>query len=82
LILDSVRKTKRLVVVHEACTKFGFGAEVAALAAEKAFDWLDAPIARVGAPDTPMPYNDELERWTIPSQARIQEEIRKVLTER
>lgn len=79
LILNSVCKTHRLVVAHEACTDFGFGAEVAAIAVEKAFDWLDAPILRVGAPATPMPYNDELERATIPSQERITAAIREVL---
>lgn len=79
LILDSVRKTNRLVIAHEAWTRQGFGAEVASLVVEKAFDWLDAPILRVGAPDLPMPFNDELERWTIPSQERIVEAIRDVL---
>lgn len=79
LILESVRKTNRLVIAHEAWTRHGFGAEVASLVVEKAFDWLDAPILRVGAPDLPMPFNDELERWTIPSQERIVEAIRDVL---
>ncbi|MGI8931733.1 MAG: alpha-ketoacid dehydrogenase subunit alpha/beta [Sphingomicrobium sp.] len=79
LILESVRKTHRLVIAHEACTQFGFGAEVAAMVVEKAFDWLDAPVVRVGAPATPMPYNDELERATIPSQERITAAIREVL---
>jgi len=78
LILSSVRKTNRLVVAHEAGTQFGFGAEIAAIAVEKAFDWLDAPVVRVGSPDVPMPYNDELERWAIPSQARILEGVRRV----
>ncbi len=79
LILSSVRKTGRLVIAHEAWTRFGFGAEVSAIVNEKAFDWLDAPILRVGAPDIPMPYNDELERWTIPSQRRIVDAIHEVL---
>jgi len=68
IILESVRKTNRLVICHEACTRFGFGAEVASVVSEKAFDWLDAPIQRVGAPFLPMPYEDELERQVIPSQ--------------
>jgi pyruvate/2-oxoglutarate/acetoin dehydrogenase E1 component len=46
---------------------------------EKAFDWLDAPVLRVGAPDTPMPYNTDLERWAIPSVERIAEAVRSVL---
>ncbi len=78
-ILDSVRKTNRLVIVHEAWMRGGFGAEVAAIVVDLAFDLLDAPMKRVGGPDTPMPYNDELERATIPSQDRIIETIREVL---
>jgi len=78
-ILESVKKTNRLLIVHEAWRKGGFGAEVAAMVVEKAFDYLDAPIGRLGAPDTPMPYNDELERIAIPSQERIIEEVRALL---
>ncbi|MFQ5521698.1 MAG: pyruvate dehydrogenase complex E1 component subunit beta, partial [Candidatus Methylomirabilia bacterium] len=65
-ILASVRKTGRLVVAHEACKRGGFGAEIAGLVSEKAIDFLDAPIVRIGAPSVPMPYNDNLERATIP----------------
>ena len=50
IILESVRKTSRLLVVHEANVTGGFGAEVAAMVNEKAFDWLDAPVKRLGAP--------------------------------
>ena len=78
-LLASLRKTRRLVVAHEACLTGGFGAEVAALAAEKAFDWLDAPVARVAALDTPMPYNEALERQVIPSQQRIADAVRETL---
>jgi 2-oxoisovalerate dehydrogenase E1 component len=78
-LLASVRKTHRLVIAHEAWKQGGFGAEVAALVIEKAFDDLDAPVARVGAIDVPMPYNDTLERAVIPSQERILEAIRSVL---
>ena len=77
-IIDSVSKTHRLVIAHEAWKKGGFGAEVAATVQEKAFDELDAPIVRVGAPDVPMPFNDNLERTVIPSQARIEEAIRSL----
>lgn len=79
LILRSVRKTKRLVVAHEAWTQGGFGSEVSAIVMEKAFDWLDAPVTRVGAPPVPMPYNDELERFVIPSQERIADAVRALL---
>jgi 2-oxoisovalerate dehydrogenase E1 component len=79
LILTSVRKTHRLVITHEACTQGGFGSEVAAIVMEKAFDWLDAPVIRVGAPAVPMPYNDELERFVIPSQQRIADAVRELI---
>ncbi|MDP6344312.1 MAG: dehydrogenase E1 component subunit alpha/beta [Alphaproteobacteria bacterium] len=78
-ILNSVRKTSRLVIAHEAWKNGGFGAEVAAMVVEKAFDHLDAPIVRVGGLDVPMPYNDALERATIPSQERIAEAIRETV---
>ena len=78
-ILASVRKTNRLLVVHEAWVKGGFGAEVAAMVVDKAFDYLDSPIARLGAPHTPMPYNDSLELEVIPSQERIAAAVRKLL---
>jgi 2-oxoisovalerate dehydrogenase E1 component len=78
-ILASVHKTNRLLIVHEAWRSGGFGAEVAALVVEKAFDHLDAPIARLGALDTPMPYNGELERATIPSQDGIVAAVRELV---
>ena len=78
-ILASVRKTNRLVIVHEAWQTGGFGAEVSALAVEKGFDYLDAPIQRVGARDVPMPYNDELELEVIPSIERIANAVRDVM---
>ena len=77
-ILSSVRKTSRALVVHEAWTTGGFGAEVSALIADKAFLDLDAPVRRLGAPDVPMPYNDALERATIPSVERIATSIREL----
>ena len=78
IILSSVKKTNRLIVVHEACTTGGFGAELSALVTEKAFDWLDAPVVRVGALDVPMPFNDRLETFVIPSQERIIEAVRSL----
>ena len=78
-ILASVRKTNRLLIVHEAWVRGGFGAEVAAMVVDKAFDYLDAPVARLGAPHTPMPYNDRLELEVIPSQDRIVEAVRALL---
>jgi 2-oxoisovalerate dehydrogenase E1 component len=78
-ILASVRKTNRCVVVHEGWTQFGFGAEVSALIMEQAFDWLDAPVARVGMTDVPMPYNDALERAVIPSAPDIIAAVKAVM---
>jgi 2-oxoisovalerate dehydrogenase E1 component len=78
-IIRSVKKTSRLVIAHEGWKRWGFGAEVAAMVAEKAIDWLDAPILRVGARDTPMPYNDKLERLVIPSSDDIVEAVKSVV---
>ena len=79
LILNSVAKTNRLLIAHEAWKQGGFGAEVAALVVEKGFDDLDAPIMRVGGLDVPMPYNDALERAVIPSQERLTDGIRNLV---
>ena len=78
-ILESVRRTSRLVVAQEGWTQWGFGAEVSALVMEEAFDWLDAPVERVGMAGVPMPYNDTLERGVIPGQAHIVAALRRVL---
>jgi len=78
-ILESVRKTGRLVVVHEAVKRGGFGAEIAALVSEHAIDYLDAPIVRVASRNVPMPYNDNLERATIPTQQDIVAAVRGLL---
>ncbi len=78
-ILASVRKTHRCVIVHEGWTKFGFGAEVATMIMEEAFDFLDAPVARVGMGDVPMPYNDTLERAVIPSAPDIVAAVKAVM---
>ena len=75
-ICASVRRTGRCVVVHEACRTGGLGAEIAASIGEAAFDWLDAPVARVAAPDVPMPYNDRLERALLPSPVAIAAAVR------
>lgn len=74
-IVASVKKTNRAVVVHEAPTFGGFGGEIAATIQHKAFDWLDAPVERVGAPEMPVPYNDRLERAYMPDARRIAEAI-------
>jgi pyruvate/2-oxoglutarate/acetoin dehydrogenase E1 component len=65
-ILASVRKTTRCVVAHEAVTRMGFGAEVASVVQYGAFDYLDAPIERVGAKFTPLPFAPVMEEWVVP----------------
>jgi 2-oxoisovalerate dehydrogenase E1 component len=78
-IVASVKKTSRLVVVHEGWKRAGFGAEIAASVAEEAIDWLDGPILRVCSRDMPMPYNDKLERAVIPQEADIIDAVRKLV---
>jgi pyruvate dehydrogenase E1 component beta subunit len=75
-VLASVRKTHRLVVVHEAVKSFGAGAEIAATVMEEAFDDLDGPVVRVAAHDIPIPFNENLERETTPTVDRIVEAVK------
>jgi len=75
-ILESVRKTGRLVVVHEANRFCGFGAELAAMVAEEAFYDLKAPVKRVGAPQIPVPVASNLEKVFIPGPEDV---VRAVL---
>lgn len=77
-LLKSVRKTNRVVIVHEAFERGGFGGELAALIGNKAFDYLDAPIERVAAANTPIPFAPNLESVVIPGEARIVAAIRAV----
>ena len=77
-ILESVRKTSRLLIAHEAVVPFGIGAEIAATVAREAFWDLDAPIERVGAAATPPPYAPELERAWLPDRDDIIEAIRRL----
>ncbi|WP_420449452.1 alpha-ketoacid dehydrogenase subunit beta [Candidatus Palauibacter sp.] len=70
-ILESVKKTGRLLLLHEAPRFGGFGGEVAAIVCEGAFEWLDAPIRRVAAVDTPVPYAAELEEAHLPQVADV-----------
>ena len=78
-ILESVKKTSRLVIVHEEVKFAGSGAEIAAIVAEKAFDYLDAPIIRVGAPFTPVPFSPVLEKEFIPNEDKIIQAIKTVM---
>jgi pyruvate dehydrogenase E1 component beta subunit len=71
LILNSVRKTGRLVIVEEDNLTGGWAGEIAAIVAEEAFFWLDAPIKRVSAPDTPPPFAPVMEQFYVPSVERV-----------
>lgn len=70
-IVRSVQKTKRLVIAHEAVKFGGFGAEIAATVIEQAFDYLDAPIVRLGAPFCPVPFSKPLEKAYLVSESDI-----------
>lgn len=78
-ICDSARRTHRVVVVHEAVRFGGLGAEIAAQIQEAAFDHLDAPVARIGAPFSPVPFSPALEKHYVPDRAVIASEIRSLL---
>ena len=78
-ILASVKKTHRLVIVHEEVKFAGSGAEIAATVAEKAFDYLDAPILRVAAPFCPVPFSGKLEAEFLPSEEKITDAVKTVM---
>lgn len=78
-ILESIRRTNRALVVHEAVTFGGIGAEVAAQIQEEAFDYLDAPVLRLGAPFAPVPFSPVLERAYIPDSNRIVAGVKRLL---
>jgi pyruvate/2-oxoglutarate/acetoin dehydrogenase E1 component len=75
----SVRKTSRCVVAHEAVKRMGFGAEVAAVVQERAFDYLDAPVERVGARFTPVPFAPVMENFVVPHAADVLAAIRRTV---
>ncbi|MCM3728154.1 alpha-ketoacid dehydrogenase subunit beta [Neobacillus cucumis] len=79
-IIESVKKTGRLIVVHEAVKRGGFGGEIASVIAEsEAFDYLDAPIKRLGALAVPIPYNPHLEKATVPQVEDIIEAVKETV---
>ena len=80
-VIASVKKTSRLMCVYEAVKTLGIGAEVSAMVAEsEAFDFLDAPIVRLGGAETPIPYNPDLERATVPQVDDIVAAARALVT--
>jgi pyruvate dehydrogenase E1 component beta subunit len=79
-IIESVKKTGRLVVVHEAVKRGGFGGEIASVIAEsEAFDYLDSPIKRLGGLSIPIPYNPNLEKASIPQVPDIIEAVKETV---
>ena len=78
-VLDSVRRTRRCLIVHEDLRTGGFGAEIAAVVADEAFLDLDAPVARVTMPDIPSPHHPTLLEAAVPSVARIRAEIDRLV---
>jgi 2-oxoisovalerate dehydrogenase E1 component len=78
-VLDSVRRTRRCLIVHEDLRNGGFGAEIAAVVADDAFLDLDAPVARVTMPDIPSPHHPKLMEWALPSVERIRAEIERLV---
>ena len=78
-LLESVRKTGRLVVIHEANKFGGFGAEIAALVAEEAFEHLKSPIRRVAAPDIPVPFSPPQENFFRPSPEKVVDAVHSIM---
>jgi pyruvate/2-oxoglutarate/acetoin dehydrogenase E1 component len=77
-VLESVRKTSKVLVLHEDTRTGGFGAEIAATIAEEAFEDLDAPVKRIAAPDTPVPFSPQLEKAFIPQVADVVAALREL----
>jgi pyruvate dehydrogenase E1 component beta subunit len=82
LVLDSVRKTNRVVVAEEGWKYYGTGQGIAAMIYEHAFDWLDAPIGQVTGKDVPMPYAKSLERAALPSRADVLAAVKAIVPAR
>ncbi len=78
-VLDSIRKTNRVLILHEAPRTSGFGAEVASQITEEAFEWLDAPPVRIGSEDLPVPFSIQLEKQLYSARAKLREGIERVL---
>jgi acetoin:2,6-dichlorophenolindophenol oxidoreductase subunit beta len=78
-IIASVKKTTRCVTAHEAVTRGGFGAELTAVVQEGAFDYLDAPIERVGAKFAPLAFAPAMEQWVVPHAADVLEAVKRTV---
>ena len=79
-IINSIKKTNRLLIVHEACKTGGIGAEIAAIVSKEAFGYLDAPIERLCAPDIPVPFSPALEKHYIPQKNDIVTVVRNMIS--
>ena len=79
-ILNSLKKTNKLITVEEGWAFSGIGAEIAALIMEQAFDWLDAPMLRVTGEDVPLPYAANLEKLAVPDEAKIINAVNNLLS--
>ena len=79
LIAESVKKTYNVLIVHEACLTGGFGGEIAARIGEELFDYLDAPVMRIGAKDVPIPFSPVMEGFVLPKVSDVVEGVKKVL---
>lgn len=79
-VTESVKKTGRVVIVHEAPRTLGMGAEISALISERAIEYLYAPILRVTGPDTPFPY--KMEEYYLPNERRVMAAVKKVMSYR
>jgi len=78
-IIKSVKKTGRIIIVSEDCKTAGVSAEIAAVVAEEALDYLDAPIKRVAEPDTPIPFSPPLEQYVVPDEKAIIKAVKEVV---
>ena len=78
-VVESVKKTNRMVVVEEGWRSYGVGAEVASRVTEQAFDYLDAPIRRVAQAEVPLPYNRRLEQMALPQVADVINAVKDVM---
>ncbi len=79
LIAESVKRTNNALIVHEACLTGGFGGEIAARIGQELFDYLDAPVTRIGAKDVPIPFSPVMENFVLPQVGDIIEGAKKVL---
>ncbi|UCG50389.1 MAG: alpha-ketoacid dehydrogenase subunit beta [Candidatus Latescibacterota bacterium] len=78
-VLETAKKVSKVIVLHEACLTGGAGGEIVARIAEKAFDFLDGPVMRVAAQDTPVPYSPPLEEYFLPQTDDVLQAARKLL---